>query len=52
MADYKKMYAVLFNAITDALDALQAQNPVLAAVLLVQAQQHTETLYIESSDDE
>ena len=31
MADYKKMYAVLFNAITDALDALQEQNPVLAA---------------------
>ena len=29
------MYAVLFNAITDALDALQEQNPVLAAVLLV-----------------
>ena len=38
MPDYKRMYAKLFNAITDAVEILQ------------QAQQETEEIYIESCD--
>jgi hypothetical protein len=40
MADYKKMYATLFNAHTDAITLLQ------------QAQQTTEQMYIDAPDPE
>ena len=44
--DYKKMYLILFNAITDALEALNTQKFVLASTRLIEAQQRTEALYI------
>ncbi len=44
---YQKMYTRLFNAITDALDAIAAQNFGLAAELLRDAQQEAEDVYIE-----
>ena len=47
MADYWKMYCILFNAITDALVALESRNPGKAAALLKIAQQTGEELYIE-----
>lgn len=49
MADYKKMYLVLFNAITDALEELEAQRPVSAAERLIRAQRCTEALYMDAN---
>lgn len=43
---YKKMYATLFNAITDALELLEDGNLPEAKALLERAQQATEELYI------
>ncbi|MGM9650986.1 MAG: hypothetical protein ACI3VX_03485 [Faecousia sp.] len=46
MADYEKMYHVLFHAITRALAELEQQNAGLAAGTLRAAQQMAEELYI------
>lgn len=46
--DYKEMYFTLFNAVTDALAAIQNCNIGEANELLQQAQQKTESLYIEA----
>lgn len=43
-APYQKMYTVLFNAITDALDLLEENSQAAACLKL--AQQKTEDLYI------
>lgn len=51
MPDYKKMYLILFNAITDALDALDAQKFVLASKTLIDAQRRTEALYLDVRGD-
>ena len=48
MTDYKKMYAILFNAITDALNELD-RAPEEAKSMLIAAQQITEEMYIEAS---
>lgn len=45
-APYQKMYTVLFNAITDALELLEANNKAKATDLLKRAQQEAEELYI------
>ena len=50
MPDYMKMYAVLFNAITDALNELD-HSPEEARSLLIAAQQKTEEIYVEASDE-
>ena len=47
MADYKKMYTTLFNAITDALRLMEDEKFVDAAVVLATAQLHTEEMYAE-----
>lgn len=49
MTDYKKMYLVLFNAITDALEEIEAQRPVSAAERLIRAQRCTEALYMDEN---
>ena len=46
MADYDKMYSLLFNAITDALEQIEQQNFGSAKDLLIAAQQKTEEIYI------
>lgn len=46
MPDYQKMYLTLFNAITDALAALDAGNSELAEALLKKAQLAAEEVYI------
>jgi len=48
MMDYQKAYSLLFNAITDALEAMEAQNFGQAQQALVSAQQQTEELYMDS----
>lgn len=46
---YKKMYHVLFNAITDALRLLPENHP--AARILKQTQRQTEEMYITQGED-
>ena len=46
---YKKMSLTLFNAITDALEHIDADSP--AAKILIAAQQKTEEIYISQEDD-
>jgi len=47
---YQKMYYTLFNAITDALAAIEQQNYGQAKMLLISAQQQTEEQYLDSED--
>ena len=47
---YKKMYYHLFNAVTDAIAALEAENHTKARWLLMAAQQKCEDLYLESEE--
>ena len=47
MPDYQKLYSLLFNAITDALEQLSEQNYGTARELLVHAQQQTEEQYMD-----
>lgn len=44
--NYEKMYHLLFNAITDALEQMEKQNLGSAKDLLTTAQQKTEEIYI------
>ena len=46
MPDYEKMYHLLFNAITDALEQIEQQNFGSAKDLLIAAQQKAEEIYI------
>ena len=48
--NYEKMYHLLFNAITDALEQMEKQNLGSAKDLLTTAQQKTEELYMESAN--
>lgn len=47
MPDYKQMYFMLFNSITDALTLMQRGEQERAAELLRQAQQLGEEMYID-----
>ena len=49
---YQKMYTTLFNAITDALRDLAANDPDAAASRLVLAQQQTEEIFISAENAE
>ena len=48
--DYQKMYTTLFNAITDALTQLEAQNYSDVKDALISAQQKAEEIYITAED--
>ena len=48
--NYEKMYHLLFNAITDALEQMEKQNLGSAKELLTTAQQKTEEIYMESAN--
>ena len=48
--NYEKMYHLLFNAITDALEQMEKQNLGGAKDLLTTAQQKTEEIYMESAN--
>lgn len=47
---YKKMYFILFNAITDALEAMKAQNFGAATDILIRAQQASEEVYLSAPE--
>ena len=51
-AMYRKMYYTLFNAITDALSAMEQQNYGQARELLIAAQQQSEEIFMDSDEDE
>ena len=48
---YKKMYYHLFNAVTDAIDALAQNNLPMARWTLVKAQQECEEIYLDGEDE-
>ena len=48
--NYEKMYHLLFNAITDALEQMEKQNLGSAKDLLTTAQQKTKEIYMESAN--
>ena len=50
MPDYEKMSHLLFNAITDALTQLEAQNYSDVKDALISAQQTAEEIYITAED--
>ena len=47
MADYQKMYTTLFNAITDAREAMNENQFCKATEILLLAQQQTEEIYVK-----
>ncbi len=51
MPDYQKMYLLLFNAVTDALEDISACNYGAARERLISAQQQTEEIYISAGDE-
>ena len=48
--NYEKMYHLLFNTITDALEQMEKQNLGSAKDLLTTAQQKAEEIYMESAN--
>ena len=50
METYKVMYLQLFNAATNSIEALTAQNFGQAKEILMKAQQDTEEYYIEHGE--
>lgn len=49
---YKKMYLKLFNAVTDALEAMERRNYGQAEDLLKRGQQEAEELYLAGEEAE
>lgn len=52
MENYKKMYFGLFNAVSDAIIAIEEQNYGTAKRILVQAQLAAEELYLSGENNE
>lgn len=50
MPDYEKLYHLLFNAATDAVEKLAQGDPDAARRLLIQAQQQAEALYLDAEE--
>ena len=48
---YRKMYYTLFNAITDALEAMEQQNYGQARARLIATQQQSEEIYLDGDED-
>ena len=52
MPEYQKLYTLLFNAVTDAVEELEALNVGAAKVRLISAQQRAEELYVSGEEDQ
>ena len=48
---FRKMYLALFNAVTDAIRALDRGEAVRARQILVSAQQESEEIYLQGEED-
>jgi hypothetical protein len=49
--DYEKLYRILFNGITDALDAFEREDYPSTKETLIRAQQAAEDYYIEGDEE-
>ena len=49
---FQRMYLLLFNRITDALEALERGDAAEAKAILIRAQQAAEALYIEGKAED
>lgn len=52
MGQYQKPYFMLFNAVTDAIAAMEVQNFGQARQILIQAQQDCEEWFLSHPEDE
>jgi hypothetical protein len=50
MQDYEKLYTILFNACTDAVEAMDRMDFGMAKTLLICAQQEAEERYISAEE--
>ena len=48
---FKQMYLLLFNRITDAIEACERGDAAEARLLLIRAQQDAEDLYLEGTEE-
>ena len=48
--NYQKLYTLLFNGITDALEEMEKQNFGRAKEILIQSQQKSEEIYMEEQE--
>jgi len=51
MTNYKKMYYTLFNALSKAIENIDVANYGAARVILIEAQQKAEEIYIEAEEE-
>ena len=51
MPNYQRLYTLLFNAVTDALEELERLNVGSAKAMLIAAQQQAEELYLEDGGE-
>lgn len=49
---YKKMYVMLFNRVSDALEELEKGNPGMARDILMSGQQETEDYFINEAEND
>ena len=49
MTDYKRMYLILFNAITDSLKEIELKNSEKAKMILRSAQEKAEEIYMSDN---
>lgn len=52
MPDYEKLYHMLFNAMTDAVECLERKETKAARLLLIRAQQQAEELYLATEESD
>ena len=50
VADYEKMYKIMFNGIRDAIEDLEQQNNGFAKLNLIETQQAVEEIFLESEE--
>ena len=50
MQNYQKLYTLLFNACTDAVEAMERMDFGMAKTILVSAQQQAEEQYISTEE--
>ena len=51
MPDYRKMYYILCDAASRAVDFIQQDTPLAAEQILRQALAHAEDVYVETADE-
>lgn len=52
MEGLPRYYTLLFNAVTNALEALQAHDYTKAELILINGQHSAEEAYLQATDDE